>query len=291
MTNLVSVIIPSYKHKDYILNCLRSIAAQSYPNLELIVIDDGSGDGSAALVREFLSENQARFARAVFEEHAINRGLISTLREATAIARGDYLVLLASDDALLPSTIERQVAAMEARPQLGAISGNVERIDRHGRLLSRLRQHKYPAKEISFEEMWSRCNFSAPGAMIRASSFHAVGGYPANMIYEDWYLWLKLLDAGYHLYRSEDVYAYYRYHETNMHKNNVKMEQGKALVVAEFAHRPDFSRLLGIYRRAQERYAVSMAARHNKAAYVKAILRGESGGVSLSDFVALLVIW
>jgi alpha-1,3-rhamnosyltransferase len=288
---LVSIIVPSYRHRKYIYDCLASFLDQHYANLELIIIDDASCDGSANVIRAFIENFGDSFTHTSFIEHQTNLGLIASLNEATAIARGEYFILLASDDALMSNVVPKQVALMEANRNLGAISGNVVRIDDSGRPLHRLRQRYLAATDISFERMWKGCVFSAAGAMIRASSFRAVGGYAHDIIYEDWYLWLKLLDGGFALHRSADRYAYYRYHAQNMHRNVEMMERGKALVVKKFEHRPDFDQMMNVYTLAQGEYLLSMVARKNKWSYVKKILFKRRAHIKLADLLALILVW
>ena len=105
---LVTVALAAYNHARYVAQALASVAAQTYPNLELVVIDDGSTDGTAGVITECLAG--AKFpARIVSRE---NRGAPATLNEAAAMARGEYLAFLNSDDYYAPGRIAALVDAI-----------------------------------------------------------------------------------------------------------------------------------------------------------------------------------
>lgn len=103
---LVSVIIASYNHEKYIEASIASVAAQTYRNVELLVVDDGSSDGSVELLRGL----QAKYGFDLRVQQ--NQGLSRTLNEAIARARGNLIVPFGSDDIMLPQRLEKQVAHM-----------------------------------------------------------------------------------------------------------------------------------------------------------------------------------
>ena len=119
---LVTIAVPSYNHAPYIAECVASLIAQDYPRIELIVIDDGSRDGSAAVVEGLTEQCRARFER--FELIAReNQGLCNTLNQALDWAQGEYFVTADSDDRLLPAHVSRLLPELEQAPQLAAVYG------------------------------------------------------------------------------------------------------------------------------------------------------------------------
>lgn len=108
----VSVIVPSYNHALFIGRCLRSIINQSLSPLELIVIDDGSSDGSLKVIERILET--APFASELIAR--AHKGLSATLNEGVDLSRGQYFAYLASDDVWLPSFLEARVACLQSRP-------------------------------------------------------------------------------------------------------------------------------------------------------------------------------
>lgn len=133
---LVSVAIPSFNHAQFVADAISSVLSQTVPEVELLVIDDGSVDGSPALIQEHLSRvGGHRKVRTLFREH---RGLPATLNEALLLSRGTYFSYLGSDDLLEPNKLERQLTAIAySSPPVAAafstchvISATGERIGR-----------------------------------------------------------------------------------------------------------------------------------------------------------------
>jgi glycosyltransferase involved in cell wall biosynthesis len=106
---LVSVVIASYRHATYVERALRSVYAQSYRNIEIIVVDDGSDDGSTAVIGRCLAESPFP-QRLIAREH---RGAVATLNEAAALAAGAFIGFLNADDWLHPDRVQRMIEAMD----------------------------------------------------------------------------------------------------------------------------------------------------------------------------------
>jgi len=104
---LVTVVIPSYNHAQFIGQAIRSVVDQTYKNLELIVIDDGSTDGSASVVKNILAK-VGPFDGKLFAQD--NMGAHYTINRGISLARGDYIAILNSDDYYYPQRIERLLA-------------------------------------------------------------------------------------------------------------------------------------------------------------------------------------
>ncbi|WP_172982781.1 glycosyltransferase family 2 protein [Roseovarius bejariae] len=109
---LVSVIIPSYNHAQYIEYAIESVLAQTYPNIELIIVDDGSSDNSHEVIRKYEEHPQIRIIL-----NKKNKGQSAVINQALAASSGKYIAILPSDDWFLPEKIALQVAKMEACDQ------------------------------------------------------------------------------------------------------------------------------------------------------------------------------
>ena len=121
---LVTTIIPSYNHARYVEQSMRSVLDQDYPNLELIVIDDGSADGSHEVIRSFA----AHYPETLAILHERNRGQSAVLNEAIGRAKGEFIQLLPSDDWYLPHKTISQVARFRAcPPEVGVVYGRGQR--------------------------------------------------------------------------------------------------------------------------------------------------------------------
>jgi GT2 family glycosyltransferase len=124
----LSVVIPSYNHAAFIAEAVQSVLGQTHLDLELIVVDDGSGDESLAVLSRFGDTRLRVLAQENRGAHAaINRGLEE--------ARGDYLAVLNSDDVFHPQRFETMLPVLRANPRIGLIASHVEVIDRAGKSL------------------------------------------------------------------------------------------------------------------------------------------------------------
>jgi glycosyltransferase involved in cell wall biosynthesis len=143
---LISVLMPAYNHEAYVRFAVDSVLSQTYPNLELIVIDDASRDKTWDILSEY-NDPRIRLAR-----HESNQGAHNTLNEAVSIAQGQYLSILNSDDVYHPERLERLLAAVEqsTSPEAWAIS-DVDFIDSDGKMAA-----EHP-RAIGYRALRDRC--------------------------------------------------------------------------------------------------------------------------------------
>jgi alpha-1,3-rhamnosyltransferase len=233
---LVSMIVPSYNHAQYVQTCINSIIAQDYRNIELIVIDDGSTDESTRCIQEMVPACQARFSRFEFRSRP-NKGLSATLDEGLSWAGGEYSASIASDDVLLPGKTSTLLRQIEGEPRVAGVFGGCELIDEKGVVMSTLR----PSPDYyEFEDLFLRRKhfIVAPSQLLRVSALKEAGGFPSNLYIEDWYMWLNLTERGYRLKTVSDVLVQYRQHGLNISKNARKMYESRKLIVGQFKGQP-----------------------------------------------------
>tara|TARA_R110000765_G_C18962354_1_gene609546 strand:- start:3936 stop:4847 length:912 start_codon:yes stop_codon:yes gene_type:complete len=125
---LVSVVMPIFNAQNYISKALESILHQTYQNLEIIVINDGSTDSSREILESF---NDPRI-KLISRE---NRGLIATLNEGIALSSGMYIARMDADDICYPARIERQVEYLESHKDIGVLFTGLEYIDAKGSVI------------------------------------------------------------------------------------------------------------------------------------------------------------
>ncbi len=115
----VSVVVPCYNYGHYLPACLESILDQPGVEVEAIVVDDASPDGSGEVAEQLgAADPRVRVIR-----HPLNKGHITTYNDGLEAARGDYLVLLSADDLLAPRSLARAAALLEANPSVGFVYG------------------------------------------------------------------------------------------------------------------------------------------------------------------------
>ena len=217
---LVSVIVPSYNHEAYIEECVLSIVNQTYKNIELIVIDDGSTDNS----REILERLQKQFGFVLeFQE---NQGVSKTLNRATRqYAKGKYITGSASDDFLVPDKVEKLVRFLEENPDYDMAFGKVYVVDEKSQIIEDLmifEPFDEPVKLIPFELLIENNRIPSSTVMISREIWEKCGGYNENMILEDYDLWLKVAYIGKIAYLNE-YFNYYRWHWQNVSTQVLKL--------------------------------------------------------------------
>lgn len=201
MNTLVSIVIPAYNHAAYLAEAVKSVLAQDYPALELIVIDDGSTDNTRAVLQSlgdgFHWETQA------------NAGQSRTLARGWAMARGDILAYLSADDVLAPGAVRRSVEVLEANPALVATYCDFTLIDPQSRNVRRVN-----TPDFSYAAMLGEVSCPVgPGAFFRRQAYELAGPWnPSYRQMPDYDFWLRMgLFGG--LARIPEVLAGFRVHE------------------------------------------------------------------------------
>ena len=227
---LVSIVIPCYNHEKFVKDTIQSVIDQTYLNIELIIIDDGSTDSSVSIIEEMIEQCEQRFVRFKFKNRS-NKGLSATLNEAIIWCEGEYYSALASDDIIFKDKTQIQVELLSENKNIVAVHGGVILINDNNEegdtWISETRVYSF--KDIILHEH----NLPAPTQMARLESIKKAGCYDPNIIIEDWYMLLKLSEFGDILY-IDHFFAYYRQHDSNMSKNMLKIHQGRLEVIACF---------------------------------------------------------
>jgi alpha-1,3-rhamnosyltransferase len=234
---LVTVIIASYSHAPYIEACIQSVLRQTYPNVELLVIDDGSKDDSVERISRLQAEHGFDF------QVQQNQGLTHTLNAAIKRAKGSLIVPFGSDDIMLEERLAKQVAYMEGKPEVGICAGNIELIDAQGELFPEKRQRRdVPFRRLDFDDVFmERKPYPpAPTLMFRKEALEKVGGFDPEIRLEDLLIELKITHAGYYIDCLGEVLARYRKHASNSYKNHRFMIDSILRTYALFQDHPQY---------------------------------------------------
>jgi len=217
---LVSVAIPAYNHSAFIEACLASVCAQTYPELELVMIDDGSTDNTFDVAKRFLESRGARFRRIVLERQE-NRGVSATSNAVVAASQGEWVHLLGSDDLIYPGKVERIQQAITAWncPDLALVHADVDIVDAAGKpIVSKRPPKRRPPPGVD-REAWQWLFFNQqyiynPTVTLRRDAFLGMGGFDEKLPLEDLYAWLRL-SLNHAIARVPEVLAGYRKHGEN----------------------------------------------------------------------------
>lgn len=228
---LVSVVIACYNHEQFVQDAIQSVIDQTYNNIELIIIDDGSQDGSVIKIQKMVESCKERFIRFEFRSRP-NKGLSLTLNEALEWCEGEYISPFASDDIMFKNKTSDQLKLFIDYPDIVGVFGAVQKINQKNEKLDEIRQ---PDKIFEFDDLIYTEHFlPAPTQMLRLNALKEIGGYIEGMIIEDWYIYLKILEKGNKILYKDDLYCYYRIHEGNTFSNPYSMGLGYLQVLNEF---------------------------------------------------------
>lgn len=199
---LVSVIIPCYNYGEYLLEAIDSARRSTYPNIEVIVVNDGSTDPATL---EVLNQLPAEIK--VIHQH--NQGLPAARNTGFRAAQGKYVLPLDADDMIAKTYIEIGTWLMEQQQEISFVYGYVQ--------LFGTENYIWYTGEYSLWELLGE-NIIPAGSLVRKSVWAAVGGYDESMRggYEDWEFWIRLGRNGYYGYRVKDTLFYYRQHGPSM---------------------------------------------------------------------------
>jgi glycosyltransferase involved in cell wall biosynthesis len=195
MTPLVTVICVSYNHESFVMEALDSVKAQTYSNIEIIIVDDGSTDKSVKLIEEWISQNP----QAHFLNLRNNNGYCKAFNLALREAKGEYIIDFATDDIMVPERVAEQVSFFQTLDDsYGVTFTDAEYIDKNGKLL---RSHfsyllnkklltRIPEGDV-YADVLNAYFIPSPTTMARASVLKSLGGYDENLVYEDFDFWVR----------------------------------------------------------------------------------------------------
>lgn len=227
----VTVVVPCYNYGRYLPAAVASVTSQEHVDVEVIVVDDASTDGSAEVAARLAADDPR--IRLIAHEH--NNGHIATYNEGLAAATGEYSVLLSADDLLAPGSLGRATAVMQERPSVGMVYGTAEPF-----------ADTPPAAvtDVRAWSLWSGSEWVAllcdrvkntirsPEVVVRTSIQRSAGGYRADLPHSgDMEMWLRvasLADIGRVVGPHQ---AYYRIHGLNMHSEQFGGATGAGILI------------------------------------------------------------
>ncbi len=229
---LISVLIASYNHQDYIEEALQSIWQQDYPHVEIIVVDDCSPDNSWALLQKLVGKSPLPMKIARNEK---NLGPSGAFNAALAMATGELVAFVASDDIFTEQRFSGSVAQFANNQQLQVVYANGRTIENGvlGDLIHKKKAIELLAKvpeEIAHYLYTNSSPLFVQSALYKKKVLDDIGGFDSNLLADDWLLNSRLFCS----FNSAEQYAYipdevihYRQHAGNVHKNYQRHERLK----------------------------------------------------------------
>ena len=233
-TPLVSIIIPAFNAEPYIAETIASALAQTYPNIELIIINDGSTDGTPKIIEDFAARHPR--IRAVSQ---LNAGLSATRNRGIALANGEFVTFLDADDLIRPQKIELQVRRfLKSGPEVGIVYCWTQRIDEDGRIIP----HANTCCIIEgacLDEVVTN-NIVGPGsvAMLRRRVALEVGGFDETMRQgcEDNKFYARIAE-NYHFAVEREYLVGYRRVGSSVTRNIKRVASAAEQLIAEYKRR------------------------------------------------------
>ena len=194
---LITVRIPAYNHEQFIIAALESVRSQSYPNKEIVIIDDGSTDSTAEKIANWQAEHQTELP--IDFRSRPNRGVVATINELIEMANGEFLVGLASDDLLLPDSLLVRYRYLNSHPNKLAVFGDSQVIDGSGNIvfesgledLHSAKKSRYVTDEGLRKELIQRWSVTGSVIMTRRD-LHQVMRYDERLQVEDRDFYLQM---------------------------------------------------------------------------------------------------
>jgi glycosyltransferase involved in cell wall biosynthesis len=260
----LSVIIASYNHQDYIAQTLRSIEEQTFQDFEIILVDDGSRDRTVEVARAVGSRAQ------IFTQP--NRGVVAARNRGVELAQGQYICFVDSDDVILPTRFERQVAILDHEPEVGLVFADAWIIDSAGHRIGRF-SDVYPVIPGDVAEMLMRhyCFTPMITVMVRADVLRKTGPFHKPGPISDYIKWIEVAHISRTHYDPEPLGCWRRHVQSTSKKANKIKSYAKT--------RAALKRLLRKYPDLQAKIGPAVTKRFARSYFLTAFWLAAEGDV------------
>jgi glycosyltransferase involved in cell wall biosynthesis len=235
--SLISVVIPAYNQSAYLAEAVSSALAQTHRDLEVIVVDDGSTDGTPDILRAFTDRANVTVIRQA------NGGLPAARNRGLAAAQGQYVCFLDSDDALAPAHLARLASPLDADPSLGFAYSDVQLVDGSGAAAGTFSvgESRRALSGDIFESLLVGGYFPPHTVLVRKRLLDELGGFDLGLGgHADYELWLRLSAAGHRALYVDERLARYRVYAGTMSHDRDHMRETRVAALDRIARRfPD----------------------------------------------------
>ncbi len=201
-----SIVTIAYNQARFVEQALRSVLDQDYPDLEYIVVDPGSTDGT----REIIERYRDRISKVIYRS---DKGAAHGLNNGFAEGTGELFGFLNSDDLLLPGTLSRVARAFRERPEIDLATGHMWIVDKHGTRLRKSYGDRFDVRAFAY----GACVICQQATFFRARLFREVGGFnPSNRVAWDAELFLDMLKAPGRHVLIDEMLAEFRIHNESV---------------------------------------------------------------------------
>jgi glycosyltransferase involved in cell wall biosynthesis len=223
---LVTVYVLNYNYAQYLEKCINSVLAQSYRNIELIVIDDGSTDDSLKVLEQYEKNDNIKL---IFQE---NIGLLKSIIKAFMLAQGEYVVRVDADDWVVPNFVESMVSEVVEHEEIAMVFPDYYEVDEIGKILHRVKRRDFSTEVTLFDQ-------PAHGActLTKKEAYLKVGGHNQELQCQDGVdIWLAITEK-YKVKNHKKPLFYYRKHRRSLTTDYSKIFKNRAMIYRDHAVR------------------------------------------------------
>lgn len=220
---LISIIVPAYNYGQYLGHCIDSVLEQSYPNWELLVVNNGSTDNTAEVLARYTDTRIKKF------HIEINDGPVKAFALAYEKVAGEYVALLPADDMFTPSKLERQVEYLKLHPNVDCLGTYVEVVDDQGNVSQDQRMMEYVNHQFDFTDLegwrWKH-GLCMPSLIYSKSHSDKAGKTSSDGLSNvfDWDFHVRLLRVGACFAVMPEKLTRYRWHNSNETRHRHKVQ-------------------------------------------------------------------
>ncbi len=212
---MISVVMPAYNAEEYIAEAIKSILKQTYKDFEFIIVNDGSRDRTADIIKSFGDD------RIVFINRHDNKGLVFSLNEGISYAKGDFIARMDADDISTPDRFALQLKYFDNHPEVDVLGGSYHCFGNSCRTVKRETNPEVVAGLLRYY-----CCMAHPTIMMRRKVIYQKELYSQDYLYaEDFELWGRLLARGTVFANIPNVILKYRVTDTHISSKHYKRQQ------------------------------------------------------------------
>lgn len=207
----VSIVLPVYNSEKYLREAIGSLLAQTFTDFELLIINDGSTDGSEEIIQSYSDE------RIIYIKNESNKGLIYTLNKGIELAKGKYIARMDADDVCLPMRLQKQFDWLEKYSTTAVVGCHVSFINDTGTVTGQWKEDLQTSNYQSIRKkmVWENC-IAHPTVMMRSNVIRQYGYHQNQKNTEDYDLWLRMLADGNIIEKVPERLLLYRVHEASV---------------------------------------------------------------------------
>jgi glycosyltransferase involved in cell wall biosynthesis len=271
LSRLVSILVPLYNREKYIKETIESALNQNYDCIEIIVVDDGSSDSSAAIVERYLSTGKVQLYR---HAEGINRGQSVSLNLALSKAKGEFIAILDSDDLFLPNKLVDQIAYLDANPDVGLVYGMGYGVNAEGKIIYDILGVDHVEKSDP-NLILLDCYFHLPvGSLVRKSLYDKVGGFDESLrAGQDHDMQIRMAENTQFGFLPVRVYCYRRHSDSISSKGLERRWRNAAIILNKAIHRYPYRKSIVRKRRAVINFRLAQACFNGNKNYIEVLWR------------------